>query len=349
LYGKQKEQNNNKFSKSFKKVLQLYIYNRYKFNSKGEENMGEKNEVKVRLSTVVCVFIILVLVVALGVVYYFGFVANKAGDTKNDSITNITENKTEISTVVGSSYVWEEYPQDFRKELDVWIGNRHDESMFSENTPVTLYSLSKLGFTWGGNPFSDYIGHYILADGDNTGIQEWDSNYSQYDKHYGNEKVNLEKYTKVITYKTAIFNEIYLRNVSAYEDSIEGRAKAQYADLISEEKDYHYTDMPEDRKFYYEIPSMLVMNGNNTSEEAYKNNARAKKIKVIVNNEKEFVFILKDTNAVQVFDLNYKQNTIEKPVNITVEVLETYAGEKTQDIYISDMQFSINSNIPQGR
>lgn len=36
--------------------------------------MGEKNEVKVRLSTVVCVFIILVLVVALGAVYYFGFV-----------------------------------------------------------------------------------------------------------------------------------------------------------------------------------------------------------------------------------------------------------------------------------
>ena len=65
--------------------------------------------------------------------------------------------------------------------------------------------------------------------------------------------------------------------------------------------------------------------------------------------DKEYVFELEDTNVVQVFDIDYKQNTIEKPVNIEVEVLETYAGEKTEDIYISDMQFSINSNIPQGR
>ena len=47
--------------------------------------MGERNEVKVRLSTVVCVFIILVLVVALGVVYYLGFVKN---DNANNMIAN---------------------------------------------------------------------------------------------------------------------------------------------------------------------------------------------------------------------------------------------------------------------
>ena len=117
---------------------------------------------------------------------------------------------------------------------------------------------------------------------------------------------------------------------------------------MSGNKDYHY-DIPKDRKFYYEIPSMLVMNGNNTSEKDYKNNARAKKIKVTVNEDKEYVFELEDKNAVQVFDIDYKQNTIEKPVNIEVEVLETYAGEKTEDVYIADIQFSIKSNIPQGR
>lgn len=83
-------------------------------------------------------------------------------------------------------------------------------------------------------------------------------------------KNNLEKYTDIITYKTALFNEGYLRNESTYGETIEERAKAQYSDLILEE-DYHYTDIPEDRKFYYEVPSMLVMNGNNTSEEDYKN------------------------------------------------------------------------------
>ena len=258
-----------------------------------------------------------------------------------------TNNITENSTVIGSNYVWEEYPEDFRKELASWaFGNSTEDYWWSEDVPVTIYSLSKKYSLWWDNPFSNYIHYYILSQDATTEIQRWESNYSQYDMRYFNEKINIEKYTDKITYKTGLFNEVCLRTD---ENTIEEMANSQYKNLVLEEKNYHYTDIPEDRSFYYEIPSMLVMNGNNTSEEAYKNNARAKKIKVIVNNEKEFVFNLKDTNAVQVFDLDYKQNTIEKPVSITVEVVETYAGEKTEDIYISDLQFSINSNIPQGR
>ena len=47
--------------------------------------MGENKEIKVRLSTVVYLFVIVVLVVALGVVYYFGFVKN---DNANNMIAN---------------------------------------------------------------------------------------------------------------------------------------------------------------------------------------------------------------------------------------------------------------------
>jgi len=47
--------------------------------------MGEKKELKVRLSTVVFLFIILVLIVALGVVYYLGFEKN---DNSNNMIAN---------------------------------------------------------------------------------------------------------------------------------------------------------------------------------------------------------------------------------------------------------------------
>ena len=56
--------------------------------------MEEKREIKVRLSTVVYLFIILVLVVALGVVYYLGFVkednviANKEVTEKNNISVN---------------------------------------------------------------------------------------------------------------------------------------------------------------------------------------------------------------------------------------------------------------------
>lgn len=47
--------------------------------------MGENKEIKVRLSTVIFLFIIVVLIVALGVVYYFGFVKN---DNANNMIAN---------------------------------------------------------------------------------------------------------------------------------------------------------------------------------------------------------------------------------------------------------------------
>ena len=73
-------------------------------------------------------------------------------------------------------------------------------------------------------------------------------------------------------------------------------------------------------------------------------------LKIIINDEKEYEIDLKDTNEIQIFNIGYKQDTIEHPVNIVVEVLEQYDGEKNNnDVYISDIQFSIDSNIPQGR
>ena len=67
------------YAKKFQNNIQNYckkLYKGVKYIGKliiKEKNMGEKKEVKVRLSTVVYLFIILVLVVALGVVYYFGY------------------------------------------------------------------------------------------------------------------------------------------------------------------------------------------------------------------------------------------------------------------------------------
>ena len=40
---------------------------------------------------------------------------------------------------------------------------------------------------------------------------------------------------------------------------------------------------------------------------------------------------------------------LEKPVSIEIEVLDKYSGDKNNDVYISDMQFTLESNIPQGR
>ena len=63
--------------------------------------MGEKNEVKVRLSTVVYLFIILVLVVALGVVYYLGFVKNDNANNiiANGEVTETNNTEKEVETL----------------------------------------------------------------------------------------------------------------------------------------------------------------------------------------------------------------------------------------------------------
>lgn len=61
--------------------------------------MGEDKEIKVRLSTMICTLIILVLVVALGVVYYLGFVkednmiANGDILEKSNNLNSLIENE----------------------------------------------------------------------------------------------------------------------------------------------------------------------------------------------------------------------------------------------------------------
>lgn len=54
--------------------------------------MEEKKEIRVRLSTAISMVIIFALIVALGVTYYFGFVANKKENVGEEKVTNTTEN-----------------------------------------------------------------------------------------------------------------------------------------------------------------------------------------------------------------------------------------------------------------
>ena len=93
----------------------------------------------------------------------------------------------------------------------------------------------------------------------------------------------------------------------------------------------------------YKLNGISIMNGNNNSEEDYNNNARAKKIKVTVNNDKSYTFELKDTNKPQVFDIGVEQEDISKVMNVTIEVLETYKGLVSNDVYINEIGFGIST------
>ena len=248
-------------------------------------------------------------------------------ETSSTMGTNTEDSTNLIST--SSKIDWEKYPVDIDKQNEKWLGI--DESLNNSVSynlmKKTLYSLSKKN----DNTFMD-IYYSKLGIGDSTKIIDWTSNYSRY-CYPDNKNNNLSaKYTKKITYDIALFNESYY---DGYYD-LETLVKNQYNKLNT-------------NNYYYEISKLLIMNGNNESENDFKNNARAKKIRVTINKDKQYTFNLKDTNKVQVFNIDYKQNNIKTPVNMEVEVLEKYNGEKTNDVYISDVQFGINSNIPQGR
>ena len=88
------------------------------------------------------------------------------------------------------------------------------------------------------------------------------------------------KYTKKIEYYIALYNESYM--ASEYEN-MDIATKYQYDKLNS-------------KNYYYQVGKLLIMNGNNESETDYSNNARAKKIKVTVNDDKEYTFDLKTRN-----------------------------------------------------
>ena len=191
--------------------------------------------------------------------------------------------------------------------------------------------------------------------GDKAEMTIIESNYKQYDftrnLEENEREIKLEKYNKPIHVKLGMINEAIANDFSEKksEYGIDELLDYQAKELNNNFNNYYYgidEESPEDLKFV--STGMIIMNGNNTSKEEYLNNARAKKIKVTIN-DVEYIFELKDTLDVQLLDLDYETKDISKALDITVEVLETYEGKLSQDVYIADVQFNINSNIPMSR
>lgn len=181
--------------------------------------------------------------------------------------------------------------------------------------------------------------------GDAAGDMVIEANYPQYNQNSNG--VEIEKYVEPISIKVAAIHE-NTGNLENYdydkEYTLEELTKLQYdysKDYTSEE---YFKDVPG----YFEIKGVSIMNGNNSSDENWKDNARAKKIKLTIN-DKEQIVELEDKKEIQLIDIEYKQDTIEKPITIEVEVLEYYPGDKTNDIYISDIRYGFDTSISYGR
>ena len=266
---------------------------------------------------------------------------DKKVETKNT--VEDEEEEEEESKEDSTASKWVSYPPTITKQAQEALGIMVEgESIAYKLMEKTVYSLSQKYSNPEDNKFIK-IFENKLGIGDSTEIIENVSNYARY-VYPNNEDNNLSaKYEDKIEYKIAVFNEAYYDGYYSLEEC----TKRQYDKLVVE-KDYgQYENVPED--LYFNIGQVLIMNGNNESKNDFENYSRAKKLKVTINGEMEYEIPLEDTNEVQVFDIGYKQETIEHPVNIEVEVLEQYNGKESKDVYISDIQFSADSNIPQGR
>ena len=312
--------------------------------------MKEKQK-KISLTTYV-----ITLIIMLAVIIALIFINLNQNKKPIETSTNTEENTSTLKNVKSKKTVWEKYPDNLTEEISKWLlGDKTawNTSFETQTMKKTLYSLSKKYSTSDKCPFTeDFLSHLYI--GDSTRIVDIDSNYKQYEYDSDDEFINgykVEKYTDIISYKIAdFFEDFYL---DPENNTLEESNLYQYFAIRSDYIDPEYkSKLPVDMNLYREIPYMLVMNGKNTSEEDFKNNARAKKIKVVIDGIQDYTFELEDTNAVQVLKLDYmdlKEPSLKHPVSVTIEILETYSGKQTNDVYISDIQFAITSNIPQGR
>lgn len=187
-----------------------------------------------------------------------------------------------------------------------------------------------------------YCTEYDGYGGEAAAWVENESNYKQYTQDGNGAK--LEKIADNINIKMAYVHESTC-NLSKYNENM---TLEDVLKLQSEEGTDCLGKLIGNNG-YYEITGMLIMNGNNTSEEEWKNNSRAKKISVIIDGKEEYGFDLEDTMEVQLIDLNYRHNGLDTPIDVEIRVLDTYEGEVSDDVYIADIRFGLDTSIFRGR
>ena len=120
-----------------------------------------------------------------------------------------------------------------------------------------------------------------------------------------------------------------------------------------EEDNKHGGNFPEITKdnisdFYSEVEQIAIINGYAKTDELWKNNGRVKKLKLIIDNKEEYILELEDTKDLQLFDINYKNDSIIKEVNMEFEILEVYSGEKYEDVCLTSLYLVGGTNLLWG-
>jgi len=88
------------------------------------------------------------------------------------------------------------------------------------------------------------------------------------------------------------------------------------------------------------IKAIIIYNGYLKTKELWKDNSRAKRIKLKFNNKTFAILELVDTTAAQRFEFEPINSKIEnKDLVLTLEILDVYEGEKSTDLVLSEVNF----------
>ena len=96
------------------------------------------------------------------------------------------------------------------------------------------------------------------------------------------------------------------------------------------------------------IDQIAIINGYAKDDTLWKNNNRVKKLKVTIDDSLEFYLELEDNKKLQIFDINYENEIITKPVNLKFEIVEVYKGDKYDDTCLSSLYLVGGSNVKWG-
>lgn len=86
------------------------------------------------------------------------------------------------------------------------------------------------------------------------------------------------------------------------------------------------------------VTKIEIFNGYMKSEKTWKDNSRVKKLKFYIDNKTYAILNLKDTTALQVFEIGSHQGQ-KNEMRFKFEIVDVYKGDKYDDASISEIEF----------
>ena len=99
------------------------------------------------------------------------------------------------------------------------------------------------------------------------------------------------------------------------------------------------------------LTGFYIVNGYAKNEKLFKANSRVKKLKLTIDETREYILELEDTMNPQLFDIEYEQEPDFDKLNAVkaeFEILEVYKGEKYEDTVITTLKGCSYTNMNMG-